>query len=150
MHTTTAMPLETFCPLDLDLVTREEDDGIWVALDTRQLKSLRLTNTQLRHLPAADARWERALWRRRLLISEGLFYQLVIASPAPCAVTFRRWVSETLLWQCYENTADLGAVSTAERLRHSPTTFRGEIERLVSAYLVQCRQAADAWASAKP
>ena len=144
------MPLETFCPLDLDLVTREEDDGIWVALDTRQLKSLRLTNTQLRHLPAADARWEHIRWRRRLLVSERIFYQIVLASPAPAAVKFRQWVSETLLWQCYENTADLGAVSTAERLRHSPTTFRGEIERLVSAYLVQCRQAAGAWASAKP
>ena len=139
------MSLEAFCPLDQHLITKEVDGSTWIVFDRRLCKTLMLPARLLAFMPAHDTRRERGWWKDKWLISERLFYQIVLASPAPKAVKFRRWVAETLLWRWYERTSDLQDIQNAERLRYSPSSVFGEIEAIVSEHLVTARNHPDSW-----
>ncbi|UWR38643.1 BRO family protein [Sulfitobacter sp. W074] len=140
MTSTKAMPINTFCPLGYGIKTADIDGSTWIVFDQELSCALRHPSGLRSLLPAHEMKKMKIDAQEADLISERLFYQLVLASPAPKAIKFRNWVESKLLWRWYETTGDPEDIYNAERLKYAPRSILGAVEAIVSEYLPSSRQ----------
>lgn len=140
MTTSTAMDINTFCPLGLEIKTVEINGDTWVVFDEAISDALQHQYSLRRLLPAHEVQKMEIDAQQAVLVTERLFYQLVLASPTPKAIEFRNWVASKLLWRWYETTGHPEDISNAERLKYTPRSKLGAVEAIVSEYLPSSRQ----------
>ena len=133
------MDINTFCPLGLEIKTAEINGHTWVIFDEELLRVLQYPLSLRGLLPAHEMQTMEIADQEADLISERLFYQMVLGSAATEAITFRNWVASKLLWRWYETTGDSQDIHNAERLRYAAPSVMGAIEAIVSDYLPTSR-----------
>jgi prophage antirepressor-like protein len=131
--------INTFCPLGLEIKTAEINGDTWVIFDEDLSRVLQHPHSLRGLLPAHEIQTMKIADQEADLISERLFYQIVLGSDAAGAIEFRNWVASKLLWRWYETTGDPQDIHNAERLLHAPTSVMGAIEAIVSEYLPTSR-----------
>lgn len=140
MTSTKATPINTFCPLESGIKTADINGGTWVVFDEELSSALQHPSDLRSLLPAHEVQKIEIDAQEADLVTERLFYQLVLASPAPKAIEFRNWVASRLLWRWYEATGDPEDIHNAERLKYAPRSILGAVEAIVSEYLPSSRQ----------
>lgn len=140
MTTSTAMDINTFCPLGLEIKTVDINGDTWVIFDETLRKTLQHPYGLRSPLPAHEMQKTEIDAQEAVLLSERLFYQLVLASPSPKAIEFRNWVANKLLRRWYETTGDPRDIYNAAHLEYAPRSILGTIEAIASEYLPRSRQ----------
>lgn len=140
MTTSTAMDINTFCPLGFDIKTADINGDTWIVFDEKLSDALQHPHRLHSLLPAHEMQKMDIDAQEADLISERLFYQMVLGSAAAEAIAFRNWVANKLLWRWYENTGDPQDIYNAERLKYAPRSILGAIEAIASEYLPSSRQ----------
>lgn len=130
------MALEAFCQFDQAIITKEVDGKPWIVVDSQLREHLSFPEGAFDLLRSHQHRKDNRSGKGTMLVSERIFYQVALGSPSTGAGRFRSWVADTFLWSWYEHTGDAQAIYDAERLRHGPRSIHGEIETIVSEYLV--------------
>lgn len=134
------MNINTFCSLGFEIKTAEINGDTWVIFDEELTRVLQHPYSLRGLLPAHEIQTMKIAEQEAALISERLFYQMVLGSAATEAIAFRNWVANKLLWRWYENTGDPQDIYNAERLKYAPRSILGAIEAIASEYLPSSRQ----------
>ena len=134
------MDINTFCSLGFEIKTAEINGDTWVIFDEELTRVLQHPYSLRGLLPAHEIQTMKIAEQEADLISERLFYQMVLGSAATEAIAFRNWVANKLLWRWYENTGDPQDIYNAERLKYAPRSILGAIEAIASEYLPSSRQ----------
>tara|TARA_R110002020_G_scaffold47510_1_gene135140 strand:+ start:1049 stop:1465 length:417 start_codon:yes stop_codon:yes gene_type:complete len=129
------MNINTFCPLGIEIKTAEIKGDTWIVFDEELSRALQHPYGLRGLLPAHEIQKIEIDDQETDLITERLFYQMVLGSIASGAIEFRAWVAKKLLWRWYETTGDPQDIQNADRLQSSPTSVMGAIEAIVSEYL---------------
>lgn len=99
MTSTKAMPINTFCPLGCEIKTADIDGDTWIVFDEELSAAMQHPYSLRSLLPAHEMQKMEIDAQEAELVTERLFYQLALASPATRAIEFRNWVATKLLWR---------------------------------------------------
>lgn len=125
MTTSTAMDINTFCPVSKALYACESEGTIWIKWTDQLRDDLMIAWDHRLYLPQSD--WDGPMLEGQGphepgdFISEAGFYKLVFASEASAAQKFKAWVLDELLLKWFQETADPEYVYRMNQIKSGDT-----------------------------
>lgn len=130
-----ATSTEMLCSFGFKVKTAAINGDTWVVFDEELWGALQHPYNLRGLLPAHDVQTMDIDDQRSDLITERLFYQMVVDSIAAGTIEFRNWVASKLHWHWHEATGDPQGIHNADRIQYAPNSVMGAIQAIANEYI---------------